>query len=133
MGLEPRTGQLCALLVYSYLHLRLLGTPVDKRWVLLACKNKLCDPQRHSFHFEQVSFQYMLPRLSYQRAKKCRRTDRQTDGFSALYSRLASVPALSCRCIYDLAYLVCYTSQVYLVCCSYLPSFAWLVFSTYLV
>ena len=23
--------------------------------------------------------------------------DRQTDGFSALYSRLASVPALSCR------------------------------------
>ena len=60
-------------------------------------------------------------------------TDRRTDGFSALYSRLASVPALSCRCIYDLTYLVCYTSQVYLVCCSYLPSFAWLVFSTYLV
>ena len=25
------------------------------------------------------------------------RTDRQTDGPSALYSRLASVPALSCR------------------------------------
>ena len=25
------------------------------------------------------------------------RTDRQTDGFSALYSRLANVPALSCR------------------------------------
>ena len=79
MGLEPRTAQLCALLVYSYLHLRLLGTPVDKQWVLLACKNKLCDPQRHSFHFEQVSVQYMLPRLSYQRAKKCRQTDGRTD------------------------------------------------------
>ena len=25
------------------------------------------------------------------------RTDRRTDGFLALYSRLASVPALSCR------------------------------------
>ena len=29
--------------------------------------------------------------------QKCGRIDRQTDGFSALYSRLASVPALSCR------------------------------------
>ena len=78
MGLEPRTGQLCALRVYGYLYLHFLGTPVDKRWVLLACKNKLCDPLRHRFRFEQVSFQYMLPRLSYQRAKKCRQTDRQT-------------------------------------------------------
>ena len=28
-----------------------------------------------------------------------RQTDRQTDGFSTLYSRLASLPALSCRCM----------------------------------
>ena len=41
-------------------------------------KNKLRDPQRHSFHFEQVRFQSALTWLSYQRAKKCRRTDGQT-------------------------------------------------------
>ena len=31
--------------------------------------------------------------------QKCRRTDKQKDGFLALYSKLANVPALSCRLI----------------------------------
>ena len=77
------------LRVNGCLHLRLLGTPVHERWVLWAYKNKLCDLQRYSFHFEQVSFQSMLTRPSYQRAKMQtdRQTDGQTDGFSALYSR----------------------------------------------
>ena len=38
----------------------------------------------------------MEKRLSYVRAEKVP-TDRQTDGFSPLYSRLAKVTALSCR------------------------------------
>ena len=41
-----------ALRANGCLHLRLLGTPVDERWALQACRNKLCEPQRHSFHFE---------------------------------------------------------------------------------
>ena len=45
--------------------------------LVMACVD--CDPQRHSFHFEQVSFQSMLTRLSYQCAKKCRQIDGQTD------------------------------------------------------
>ena len=64
VGLEPHTSQLLCLRVNGYLHLRLLGTPVDERWVLWACKNKLCDPQRHSFHFEQVLLQSVLTLLS---------------------------------------------------------------------
>ena len=88
VGLEPG-WLLYALRVNGCLHLRLLGTPADERWVLWACKNKLCDLQRHSFHFEQVPFQSVLTRPSYQRAKNAdRQTDGQTDGFSALYSRL---------------------------------------------
>ena len=48
-------------------------------------KNKLCDPQRHSFLFEQVPLQLVLTWLSYQCTKKCGQTDGQTDDFSALY------------------------------------------------
>ena len=60
------------------LDLSLLHTPVDELRVLQACKNKLCDPQRHGFDFKQILFQSMLTLLSYLRAKKCGRTDRQT-------------------------------------------------------
>ena len=50
----------------------------------------------------------------------------------AFYNVLASVLALSCRCMYDLIYprllhLLCLLSLLYL------PSLCWLVFSTYLV
>ena len=41
-----------------------------------ACKKKLCDPQRHSFDFEQVLFQLMLTLLRYLRTKN---EDGQTD------------------------------------------------------
>ena len=83
-----------ALRANGCLHLRLLGTPVDERWVLWACKNKLCDPQRHSFHFELVAFQSVLTRLSYISVPKSSdgRTDGQTDGFSAgLYSTFSYI------------------------------------------
>ena len=69
---------------YGCLHFCILCTFVDEQWGLYACRNKLYDPQRHSFHFEQVLFQVMQ-RLLYQHAKNA---DRQTDDFSALYSRL---------------------------------------------
>ena len=42
--------------------------------------------ERHSFHFNQVLFQSVLTRMSYQHAKKCRHTDRQTT-FQLLHSR----------------------------------------------
>ena len=48
----------------GYLQLRLLHTPIDEQWILYTCKNKLCDPQRHSFHFERVLFQSMQRLLS---------------------------------------------------------------------
>ena len=47
-------------------------------------ENKLHDPQRHSFDFEQVLFRSILTLLRYLRAEN---EDRQTDSFSALYSR----------------------------------------------
>ena len=84
-GLEPPTTCFTG---NGYLHHRLLHTPVDERWVLQTCENKLCVPQRHSFHFEQVRFRSMHRLLSYQRAKNADgQTDRQTDSFSALYNR----------------------------------------------
>ena len=57
-----------------------------------------CVSIRLNIYFEQLPFQSVPTQLSYQHAKRCRRTDRQidrqidrqTDGFSALYSRLAS-------------------------------------------
>ena len=58
-------------------------------------RNKLADARGHSFHFEQAPFRSMWTLLRY---RGDGRTDRQTDGFSALYNRLANVPALSCRC-----------------------------------
>ena len=60
-------------------------------------KNKLRVPRRRALHFEQVWHGSLHPRRRSTRPKKCGRTDGQTDGFSALYSRLADVPALSCR------------------------------------
>ena len=48
-------------------------------------KNILGSPRRLSFHFEQVWFQSMHTRLRYRRDGQ---TDRRTDSFSALYSRL---------------------------------------------
>ena len=112
VGLEPPVSCFTG---YGCLHLRLLDTIVGERWILLACKNKLGDPQRHSFHFEQDPFQSVLTRPSYQRAKKCRQTAFQL----YIYSLLAGVPALSCRCMHALTYLDCYVSLVYLVCCTY--------------
>ena len=92
----------------------------------------LGSPRRLSFHFEQVWFQSMHTRLRYRR-------DGQTDGFSALYivdiysrSRLASVPALSCRCMHNLTYLLLHLLS--LLSLLYLPSFCLaIVFNTYLV
>ena len=84
-------------------NLRLLDTPVDEQWVLWACKNKLCDPQRHSFHFEQVPFQSMLPRLRYQHTKTCRQTDGPTDRWLlALYMAQNDIVMLSDHMSYDL-------------------------------
>ena len=56
VGLKPLANWPVALWVNGCLHLHFLGTPFDEQWVLQACKNKLCDPQRHSFHFEQAHF-----------------------------------------------------------------------------
>ena len=61
--------------------------------------NKLADARRRDFHFEQLRSRYATRWQSYERGEDGR-TDRQTDqtdGFSALYTRLANVPALSCR------------------------------------
>ena len=81
----------------------------------------------YSFHFEQILFRSMHRLLSYQHANNADGwTDRQTDGFSALYSRLASVPALPCWCM-TYAYLNCYVSYVF-YSYSYMPtcSLLWL-------
>ena len=45
----------------------LLHTPVNEWWVLYACKNKLNDLQRHSFHFEQGPFWLMHRMLSLEK------------------------------------------------------------------
>ena len=113
------------LRVNGCLRLRLLGTPVDKRWVLLAFKNELCNPKRHSFHFEQVLFQSVLTRLSYQRAKKCRQmdgqTDRQTDRQTAF--KLYIVDELARHAMYH--NVLCYNDDIqYLV--QEITSFIWL-------
>ena len=47
-------------------------------------RNKLADARGHSFHLEQIPFRSMRTLLRYRRDG---RTDRQTDSFSALYSR----------------------------------------------
>ena len=62
-----------------------------------ACKNQLARPRKHRFHFKQVQCRSMQPLQSYRHDTKGMRTDRRTDGFSALYSRLANAPTLSCR------------------------------------
>ena len=49
MGLE-------LLLMAAYTFVFYIHTPTDKWWVLQVFKNKLCDPQRHNFHFEQWHF-----------------------------------------------------------------------------
>ena len=40
-----------ALMAFQFMH-----TCVDEWMVLWTLKNKLCDPQRYSFYFEQVPF-----------------------------------------------------------------------------
>ena len=55
-----------------------LSQSCRKTLLLLTFKNTFCLPQRCSVHFEQVPFQSILTRLSYQHA------DRRTNGFSAL-------------------------------------------------
>ena len=45
----------------------LYRSPVKEPSLLSTFKNKLCLPQRHSVHFEQVPFQSVLTRPSYQR------------------------------------------------------------------
>ena len=85
-------------------------------------KNILRGPRGLSFHFEQVPLQSMLTRLRYRRDGQ---TDRQTDGQTAfqlyIVDRLASVPALSCRCMHDLTYLLLHLLS--LLSLLYLPSF----------
>ena len=67
-----------------------LQSAVDgKRQRLETFRNKLVDARRRGFHFEQVRSGYVPRRQSYERGEEnCRQTDRQTDGFSSLYSRL---------------------------------------------
>ena len=83
------------------------------RWSCRLVKINLVFLKRHSFHFEQVPFRSMQTFLSYECAKT---TDERTDCFSALYSRLASVPALSCRCM-TYAYNLTAMSSLAIVTC----------------
>ena len=56
-----------------------------KRQRLETFRNKLADARRRGFHFEQVRSLNVARRQSYERNEKS--ADRQTDGFSSLYSR----------------------------------------------
>ena len=68
---------------------------------LMAVKNlfkRVFTCQRPQLYTNQVPRRSMHKPLNYRRdGQTDRQTDRQTDVISALYSRLASVPALSCR------------------------------------
>ena len=59
-GLEPWT-------LWNNGGFSLYRSPVEEPSLLSTFKNKLYLPQRHSIHFEQVPFQLVLTRLSYQR------------------------------------------------------------------
>ena len=56
-----------------------------KRQGLETFRNKLVDARRRGFHFEQVRSRNVARRQNYERNEKS--ADRQTDGFSSLYSR----------------------------------------------
>ena len=66
-------------------------------WIRTILKRTPCSPRMGA------SFRANLARIRGETAKlrACQkvRTDRQTDSISSLYSRLANVPALSCRSI----------------------------------
>ena len=79
-------------------------------------------PRRLSCYFEQAQFQFMLTRLRY----RLDGPDRRTDSFSALYSRLASVPALSCRCMHAFTYVPRLLRFLSLPSLLYLPMQFWL-------
>ena len=90
-----------ALWINGRLQLHPLHAPFNEWWIVLACKNKFCDPQRHSFHFQQVLFWLMQRLLSYQHAKNTDgQTNRQRDNFklyipySGLFSLDVNFPEL---------------------------------------
>ena len=91
----------------------ILPTCVDELSHVQTFINKLCDPHRHSFHFEQVQFQSVLTQLSYQRAKKCRQMDRHTDSFSVLLqytNKGTSCPIVQVHACPYLPRLLCFLS-----------------------
>ena len=67
------------------LHTRIQSAVDGKRRRLETFRNKLADARRRGLHFEQVRSRNVAIRQSYERNEKS--ADRQTDGFSSLYSR----------------------------------------------